>query len=194
MQQQWDMLPGGSTGTTTGRTGTMRTGRWYAVAFDTDPFPSQLALDAIEARLAELHVGSIRLYQQREDVPATVPAAVRDAPGADVWATGQYLGADVSAPLPEQVLALAELPAPSAPVPVPREPPTPPVPRPRGQPAPPGPRHPPAPAPAPKPIATSTLLGIGIGSIVVIGGGIALVMYLRRPRRNPRRARRRRRR
>ena len=181
---------------TSTRTGTMQTGRWYAAAFDTDPFPASLALDTIEERLrSELHVGSIRLYQQREDVPSAVPAAVRDAPGADVWATGQYLGADASSPLPEQVLAVAEMPAPSAPVPAR---PAPPVPRPKGQPAPPGPRQPPAPAPpaqpAAKPIATSTLVAIGIGSIVVIGGGIALLVYMRRPRRNPRRARRRRRR
>lgn len=181
---------------TSARTGTMQTGRWYAAAFATDPFPAAMALDTIEERLrSDLHVGSIRLYQQRDDVPASVPASVRDAPGADVWATGQYLGADASSPLPEQVLAVAEMPAPSAPVPAR---PAPPVPRPKGQPAPPGPRQPPAPAPPapppPKPIATSTMVAIGIGSIAVIGGGIALLMYMRRPRRNPRRARRRRRR
>lgn len=170
-------------------TATLETGHWYAAAIDTGPIPASLALDTIEERLKqELKIGSLKLYSSREDVPTNVPATVRDAAGADVWATGQYLGPSGSSTLPDQVLIVAEMQS-TAPVPSP--------PRPTGPPAPPGPRPRPTPTPTPTPtqkpaMSTSTLVAIGLGSIVLVGGGIALLWYSSRPKKNPRRRRRRR--
>lgn len=141
-------------------------GRWYAAAIDTSPIPVALALDTIEERLTQdLQIGTLRLYQDGAQLPIEVPGRVRTAP-ANVWATGQYLGPGGDAPMPAQVIELAEWTPPGAAPITPRPSPT------------------PAPAPAPKPkpqqVSTMTLVAVGVGAVALLGGGVALLMWLRK--------------
>lgn len=190
---------------------TLENGRWYAGAIDTGIVPASLALDTIEDRLrTSLALGSLRLYTSIDDVPSDVPQRVRAADGADVWATGQYLGAGGTYDLPDQVLAVEEfhppgtrppgptpgggMTPPIAPFPEREQPGLPPAGRPPGggTPAPGGDRPTPGTTGGTETSSTGRLVAVAIGAVVVVGGAIALYMYSARPKRNPRRRRRRR--
>lgn len=153
------------------RRASLTPGRWYAAAIDTSPFSVTLALDTIEERLTQdLHIGSLRIFQRREDVPADVPSAVRDAQTANVWVTGQYNGTGGEAPVPPQVLVIAEYEPPGAAQPTP------------------GTTTPEkgggeivVKKDAKKDeISTKLLVAVAVGSTVIIGGGVALLMWLRK--------------
>jgi hypothetical protein len=149
------------------KTATLEPGGWYAAAFDTSPIPASLALDTIEERLTtELKVGTLRLWSNLADVDPVVPAAVRNATGANVWAFGQYVGTtplkEVS--LPSQVVAFARVSDASIVPGVDK-----------------------APVPADKHAAekdagpsTVVLIGAVVGVTVIVGGGIALLWWMRK--------------
>lgn len=127
-------------------------GAWYAAAIDTSPYPVSLALDTIQERLTP-HFGTLRIYQDKAALGPEVGPGVREAKGANVWATGQYTGsAPLTFPLPSEIVAIEKLkdtPAKERPI---------------------------EPAKPDGELPTSTLL-LALGGVVVVGGGLIVAFY-----------------
>lgn len=92
----------------------LQPGTWYIGAADTSPIPVGLALDTIEEALTGKGFGTVRFYREKSELPQETPPEVRDAPDANVWASGQFVGvAGSTAPVdfvaPPGLLALGEL-------------------------------------------------------------------------------------